>query len=103
MTVITGLMHPFSSGSTHITSPIPTVQPKIDFNLLSYEVEVDVMALATKFIKKVCEESKKLAEIGGVKAAHGEGEELLDVMKKTVSTCKHPVRVFLNSCNEIPH
>jgi choline dehydrogenase len=49
------LQHPFSRGSSHITSSDPKVAPRIDPRYLSHPLDLSIMADAVLFIQKLFE------------------------------------------------
>ncbi|KAJ0114295.1 ryl-alcohol dehydrogenase protein [Diaporthe amygdali] len=53
ITLVTMLMHPFSRGETHITSGDPKEQPRLDPQYLSHPIDIEMLARALLFVKKI--------------------------------------------------
>ena len=53
LTLFSGLMHPVSRGSVHITSPSPLSQPAIDPNYLASPADSQLLLRGTQFISKM--------------------------------------------------
>ncbi|KAE8383044.1 hypothetical protein BDV26DRAFT_287830 [Aspergillus bertholletiae] len=52
-TLIAVMLHPFSTGSIHVTSPSITEAPLIQPNYLSYEYDIQALASAAKYLRKL--------------------------------------------------
>lgn len=55
ITIVTMLMHPFSRGDIHITSGDPTEQPRVDPRYLSHPIDIEMLARALLFVRKIAQ------------------------------------------------
>lgn len=89
-----GLMHPFSRGSVHITSPDPTSAPSIDPRVLDNKVDVQLLVEAVKYARKIVK-AKGLDNVVRNEVVPGpeaDSDEAIETfIRKTVSTVYHPV------------
>lgn len=53
VTVVAMLAHPFSRGSSHISSPSPLQQPDIKFNYLSHPLDTEILARHLRLIERL--------------------------------------------------
>jgi choline dehydrogenase-like flavoprotein len=93
MTIFSSILHPFSSGSVHISSSDPLAYPTIDPRYLNHDIDLDVLELAMKFVRKVCTESAAVKRVGGAKLIEDGNEKLniRDFVRKKMWTVS-PVR-----------
>lgn len=89
-----GLMHPFSRGSVHIGSSDPLAAPVIDNPALGNEVDLNMMAEAVKFMRKVAA-TGELAAVGQGELLPGtevqSDEQLKEWVRSSVQTLFHPI------------
>ncbi|CAG8957221.1 hypothetical protein HYFRA_00009423, partial [Hymenoscyphus fraxineus] len=52
-TLVAGLMHPFSRGSVHISSPSITIPPLIDPNYLSSPMDLEAQTQLAKYLREI--------------------------------------------------
>ncbi|KAJ6479416.1 hypothetical protein C8R47DRAFT_1218976 [Mycena vitilis] len=91
--VFLGLIHPFSSGSVHITSTDPLAAPLIDYNVLDNQVDLDLFVRAIKFARKLVATpslSPILSEIVPGTEVQTD-EEITDYIRGAVETVFHPI------------
>lgn len=55
ITIVTMLMHPFSRGDIHIASGDPTEQPRLDPRYLSHPIDIEMLARALLFVRKIAQ------------------------------------------------
>lgn len=55
ITIVAMLMHPFSRGDVHITSGDPTKQPRLDPRYLSHPIDIEMLARALAFVRKIAQ------------------------------------------------
>lgn len=63
-TIMVGILHPLSKGSTHIASSDPLVHPSIDPAYLENMLDVDALVAALRFCDKVMK-SSPYSDAGG--------------------------------------
>lgn len=87
-------LRPESTGSIHITSRDPKVQPAIRFNFLSDSIDRDSLAGGMRVARRLME-APSLAPIGPLEFAPGKGvqsdDELIAWSKANAETAYHPV------------
>lgn len=103
ISIVAMLMHPFSRGTTHITSADPAAQPRVDPAYLSHPLDVEMLARATEFARTLAETEPlaRMLKHGGrqVPAVEGNGlEEARRVVRKRLFTAFHPS----GSCAMLP-
>jgi choline dehydrogenase-like flavoprotein len=87
-------MHAFSRGSVHIGSSDPLAAPIIDNRTLNNEVDLNIMAEAVRFMRKVAA-TGELAAVGQGELLPGtdvqSDEQLKEWIRKSVQTLFHPI------------
>ncbi|KAF4586355.1 hypothetical protein EYR38_010631 [Pleurotus pulmonarius] len=92
--IFLGLLHPFSIGSVHVSSSDPLAPPAIDLNVLSNDVDLDIMVDAVKYARKVVT-TDALKDVVRAEVSPGASvktdEEIKAFIKDNLSTVFHPV------------
>ncbi|KAF8585254.1 GMC oxidoreductase [Ramaria rubella] len=90
-----GLMHPFSRGTVHISSPDPLAPPAIDPRYFSNPPDLDMLLHALKFVLKLYETEPLASLVRGrvVPTAKdtASDETLREYIKNSVKTRFHPI------------
>ena len=94
MTCYAHPMRPESKGHIHITSADPRVQPAIDFNFLSSQVDAELTVIAVRIARSIMT-APALADLQIKELAPGatqtKDDEILDWVKEAAETTYHPV------------
>jgi len=87
-------MRPESTGHVHITSPRPTNPPKIQYNFLSTQLDIDTTINAIRTVRSIMTapimEKLKVTELKPGKTETSD-EQLLDWIRENGETTYHPV------------
>ncbi|KAG6906705.1 hypothetical protein DXG01_012529 [Tephrocybe rancida] len=88
------LLHPFSHGSSHIPSNIPTAAPSIDHRYLEGEVDLKVLVEGYKLLRKIYS-TAPLKDLIEKEVSPGPeiqtDEEICGYIRKTLGTTYHPI------------
>jgi choline dehydrogenase-like flavoprotein len=94
VTFIVALMHPFSRGTVHISSPDPLAKPAIDPRFLENTVDLDILVDALKFSRKITQ-TAPLCEMIARETSPGPSVQTDDEMKAHIrdifQTVYHPL------------
>jgi hypothetical protein len=88
--ILTAILHPISTGSTHISSSDSLSPPLIDPKLLLSDVDMELMVKSVEFIIKVVQESDSFKSIGGAKLV-GFDKGVREYIKRWCAVVFHPV------------
>ncbi|KAG5220526.1 alcohol oxidase [Salix suchowensis] len=92
--IFLGLLHPLSLGSVHISSTDPLAPPAIDLNVLSNDVDLDIMVDAVKYARKVVS-TDALKDVVRAEVSPGASvntdEGIKAYIKDNLATVFHPV------------
>ncbi|KAI0358345.1 GMC oxidoreductase [Trametes cingulata] len=99
--VLPSIGHPFSRGTIHASSSDPSVQPTIEPNYFSEEIDLDILVESMKFIRKVTgtnpwKDAMEKELLPGSDVATD--EQLRDFVKQNLSTTWHSC----GSCAMLP-
>ncbi|KAH9849915.1 GMC oxidoreductase [Lenzites betulinus] len=99
--ILPSIGHPFSRGTIHASSADPTIQPTIEPNYFSEEIDFEILVDSVKFIRKVTATSpwKETAEqeiLPGPNVVSD--EQIREFVKQNLSTTWHSV----GSCVMLP-
>ncbi|KAI0369826.1 GMC oxidoreductase [Pilatotrama ljubarskyi] len=99
--ILPSIGHPFSRGSIHASSSDPSVQPTIEPNYFSEDIDLEILVDSIKFLRKVTNTSpwKDFAEkevVPGVDVSSD--EQIREYVKQNLSTTWHAC----GSCSMLP-
>jgi choline dehydrogenase len=87
-------MRPESKGSIHVTSSDPQIQPAIDFNFLSAQVDAELTVIAVRIARSIMT-APAMADLQVAELAPGatlqKDDEIIDWVKASAETTYHPV------------
>ena len=96
-TLVAACMHPFSRGSTHITSDSALSPPAIDPQYLSHPVDLELMAHAVRYTRRIAQTAPmgdaivaRLLPDDGI-SVEDDIERWKDLVRKNMGVGYHPV------------
>lgn len=109
MTLVSMLSHPFSRGSSHITTKDSKMHPEINFNYLSHPLDLEILTQHTVQIERLFEHplmSQILAPTGrrypnGIRNTQRSEEDLKQLIKENSATNYHPCGTCVMATSEL--
>jgi hypothetical protein len=94
MSIMSMGLHCLCRGSVHIGSPDPFASPVIDFDMLSNEVDIDLLISGLNLAKKMIATEPLASLVDGIISPSPEcktPEQIKDFIKKASATTHHPI------------